>query len=193
MTNPKYEAFLHAFNDNVSQFLSNSKQPGGGNAIIRPWAGTKAFGIPTGYLGQGGFGSLESNLGSLFATVERPTYNAKELIDMSFERALKMIEIRDKEYLVGHAMEPFTGVFYSTDPASRYKIDPIGTSIFADTIGRDVVDYITNILFFSSVESMRKGRVKNVQNMYPHQMTAKAANVFPSDAPAGAPRTGELT
>ena len=155
MTNPKYEAFLHAFNDNVSQFLSNSKQPGGGNAIIRPWAGTKAFGIPTGYLGQGGFGSLESNLGSLFATVERPTYNAKELIDMSFERALKMIEIRDKEYLVGHAMEPFTGVFYSTDPASRclfgavlekYKIDPIGTSIFADTIGRDVVDYITKHL-----------------------------------------------
>ena len=64
-------------------------------------------------------------------------------------------EIRDKEYLVGHAMEPFTGVFYSTDPASRclfgavlekYKIDPIGTSIFADTIGRDVVDYITKHL-----------------------------------------------
>ncbi len=146
------ESGLFLFNDNHEQWDFARRNPthrqaaGGGNAAIRPWeCQGHAIGIPTGpyssltdvwYIREG------SGLGS-----DPKPVTAKEVIDIAFDR------------IVRHCIEHNTKstLYYSAAKDS----DDIGLGIFANSVGQDVVDYISQKLR-ELPEKFRQARVNVV-------------------------------
>ena len=137
--NPEYESKLQIYNDNGLQFLNGDLTAGGGNGIGRIYRLMRSMGIPTG--NRGGFSSLSETV-----FYEGHILTAKQLIDMSIEDIVLLILYRDS------TLKPFDTIYYCTDSISKqrfseigklHNIDPIGIRIFSNTIGKDVVNYIT--------------------------------------------------
>jgi hypothetical protein len=120
------EDAILVYNDNVTQFLSRSNSPGGGNACIRPLRSQgHAVGIPTGdYSCGGGFNGLYQVLNL------HNGKTAKALIDMAIDELDALILNNPQKRLV----------FYSSDSSGIR----IGSGIFS--ISDDVLDYITHKL-----------------------------------------------
>jgi len=127
---------VFVFNDNLFQFLSflNTKQPdmaGGGTAVVRTIQHEgHAIGIPT-----GPFTSLDE----IFHNISFPedkgvskTRTAREIIDRSFQQIIERILTFPEK----------TVIYYSANTDN----DNIGLGIFANVVGQDVVEYITEKL-----------------------------------------------
>ena len=114
--NPRYSSTLFLFNENAKDFFEGSDHPGGGSAVVRPFAflkQPKAFGIPTGWsVCTDGFSSFNTFV--------------KAVIDHSFKKLDILLSSRR----------------YDTVIFSCAKDDPtaIGTGIFE--VEDSVRDYI---------------------------------------------------
>jgi hypothetical protein len=124
---------LFLFNDNHDQWNFAYENPtiqqaaGGGNAAVRPWEyDGHAIGIPT-----GPYQNLQS-IRTLYSGGVTQQLPAKDIIDLAFKRIVKhCIEHPDKSTL-----------YYSAAPHS----ENLGLGIFANSVGDDVVQYITQKL-----------------------------------------------
>lgn len=124
VNDPKYDGALFVYPENVYQLLKNTTKPGSGAAIIRPYSRAsglsipRAVGIVTGWTPiTGGFRQLEDS--------------EKHMIDLGIQR-LRRTLIDNPTY--------YTSIIISVDPMNPTLF---GGSIFADTIGNDVILYIT--------------------------------------------------
>lgn len=144
---PPWDETLFIYNENITNYLSMSTIPGGGNACVRPLRVMgRARGIPTGdFVIGGGFTSLDQAIPTsclpreVADVTSRDTVTAKEIID----------------YAITHIVE-----FLSTEPPDRFtelcyaehrdgKRDPaghilVGQGIFR--VGEDVILYVTKQL-----------------------------------------------
>lgn len=126
---PKYKTAMFVICENFLDMISDDQLAGGGTACLRPYTMRgmgegkvyRAAGIPTGWSTETqGFPRLDKHYSKL-------------AIDLAFERLVLILEKQtDIDTLI-----------YSCDPD-----DPtlIGTNIFKDTIGNDVVKYISKSL-----------------------------------------------
>lgn len=122
VTKPKYEKTLFIICENIHDMLY-STDPGGGTAALRTYCyghdddtvRLRAAGVPTGWTTLGGFPALDEQ--------------AKYAIDLSFERILVQLATWDYEYIV-----------YSCDSS---EIGLIGAGLFQQTLGKDVIEYIS--------------------------------------------------
>lgn len=126
---PKYKNALFIICENFLDMLSDDQAGGGGTACLRPYTMRgmgegkmyRAAGIPTGWSTETqGFPCLDKHY-------------TKLAIDLAFERLVLILE----------KQTDIDTVIYSCD-ADDHTI--IGTNIFKDTIGRDVVKYISKSL-----------------------------------------------
>lgn len=131
VNDPRYANGVCMFNDNHSQFLdANPNKPdfhapynhirGGGNAQVRPYQAVgDAIGMPT-----GPYGSLED------VVVDGAT-TAKDMVHEACYRTIDLFLKRpDKEVL-----------YYSINPLAPEGSIRLGLSIFAGSVGDDVIEY----------------------------------------------------
>lgn len=123
---------LCIFNDNTHQWARHGRYPtspqgaGGGNACARPWQHLEhSIGMPT-----GPFADLEETHITSLAGEPDAAYTAKEIIDAATNRIVRL--------LVKHPEKET--VYFSVDTPDSRKI---GLAIFRDSVGDDVVDYIS--------------------------------------------------
>jgi hypothetical protein len=150
----KYNNTLFVIMENFLDAISDDKSAGGGTAILRPLTKVndtdtvppRAVGIPTGWsMESGGF----SHVG----------IESKRAIDLSVERINSIISKFDS----------IAEIVFSCDSKTP---DMVGTNIFRNTIGSDVIAYITaQLMTFStgnvratkmSMSSIRKLEIKEL-------------------------------
>lgn len=126
---PQYKNAMFVICENFLDMLSDNQAAGGGTACLRPYTMRgmgegkvyRAAGIPTGWSTETqGFPCLDKHYSKL-------------AIDLAFERLVLILEQQTDIDRVIYSCD-------SEDPAL------IGTNIFKDTIGQDVVKYISKSL-----------------------------------------------
>ena len=150
----RYKNTLFVIMENFLDAISDDKSAGGGTAILRPLTKVKdgdtapprAVGIPTGWsIESGGFSHV--------------CLESKRAIDLSVERINRIISKFDS----------ITEIVFSCDSKTPTMV---GTNIFRNTIGSDVIEYITaQLMAFStgnvratqmSFETIRKREIKEL-------------------------------
>ncbi len=138
----KYRTFgVFLFNDNARQWEiaglhpSEPQSAGGGNAVARTVQHLgDAIGMPT-----GPFASLDQNWNIRLSPDESVSkeHSAKEIIDEAFNRTVRFfLDHPEKDTL-----------YYSVNPSAPSTCTEIGLGIFANLVGRDVVEEITKKIY----------------------------------------------
>lgn len=127
---PQYAKTIFIVMENFIDMLGDDQGAGGGTACLRPYTfrGTgedeskvRAVGIPSGWSTETqGFRQLD-------------LYYSKMAIDLAVERLVLIIQNNPT----------IDTIVYSRDPDNSRLV---GTNIFKDSIGKDVVDYISTLL-----------------------------------------------